>query len=117
MRESNYKVFKWERLFDFGSITALVTQFSPADNCGVQEVIIRDKNPVRRQGLTDYRIRRFWWYRKLVYAVEIEASWFRVPEYQEFPSLRVASDWLRTQLKIEPKPAKAVEAVKDGQRN
>jgi hypothetical protein len=89
------KIFNWERQYCVGGLSVLKTQFSPADNCGVRETVITDREPIKRQGLTDYCIRRFWWYRKLVFAVEIDASWVRVPAYSEFTTLRDASNYVR----------------------
>jgi len=65
-----------------------------ADYHSVYAKVIRDKNPVRKQGVSDYFIHCVMWYGEWCYFANIETCW-PIDTSKEFETLRDASDWIR----------------------
>jgi len=68
-----------------------------ADYHFLRKRIIRDKRPLRKRGVSGYRIECYKWYGKNEFLAIIDASWL-CETIKAFDTLRDASDWIKERM-------------------
>lgn len=81
------------------SITYFRKNECVADFRYIEKTIIRDKVPVKKQGLTDYYIEIFEWYGRIEIIAYMDTTWIGCYLIQKHcTSLREASDFIKSYI-------------------
>ena len=77
------------------SITVKSSQLEICDFNYLPMKTIRDINPRKKRGVTDYYIDTYLWYGKRKYIAVIDCTWINFNPFFEAESLREASNFIR----------------------